>query len=80
MLHLEVIDSGIGIKEEDQAKIFQQYFRTEEGKDTASGTGLGLNITRYLVEMQGGKIWFESEFGVGTTFQFTIPLAEVEEA
>jgi len=80
VLHLQVIDSGIGIKEEDQAKIFQQYFRTEEGKDTASGTGLGLNITRYLVEMQGGKIWFESEFGKGTTFQFTIPLAEVEEA
>ena len=48
------------------------------GKATASGTGLGLNITRYLVEMQGGKIWFESEFGKGTTFQFTIPLAEVE--
>ncbi|MBN2045860.1 MAG: GAF domain-containing protein [Anaerolineales bacterium] len=79
VLHLQVIDSGIGIKLEDQAKIFQQYFRTDEGKDTASGTGLGLNITRYLVEMQGGKIWFESEFGKGTNFQFTIPLAEVEE-
>jgi signal transduction histidine kinase len=78
VLHLEVIDSGIGIKPEDQVKIFQQYFRTDEGKDTASGTGLGLNITRYLVEMQGGKIWFESEFGKGTTFQFTIPLAEGE--
>jgi signal transduction histidine kinase len=80
VLHVQVIDSGIGIKEEDQEKIFQQYFRTEEGKDTASGTGLGLNITRYLVEMQGGKIWFESEFGEGTNFQFTIPLAEVEGA
>jgi signal transduction histidine kinase len=79
VLHLQVVDSGIGIKEEDQGKIFQQYFRTDEGKDTASGTGLGLNITRYLVEMQGGKIWFESEFGKGTTFQFTIPLAELEE-
>jgi signal transduction histidine kinase len=71
-----VIDNGIGIKEEDQKKIFQQYFRTDEGKDTAPGTGLGLNITRYLVEMQGGKIWFESEFGHGTTFQFTVPVAE----
>jgi signal transduction histidine kinase/putative methionine-R-sulfoxide reductase with GAF domain len=78
VLHLAVVDNGIGIKPEDQAKIFQQYFRTEEGKDAASGTGLGLNITRYLVEMQGGKIWFESEFGAGTTFHFTVPLAEVE--
>lgn len=78
VVHIEVIDSGIGIKPEDQAKIFQQYFRTDEGKDTASGTGLGLNITRYLVEMQGGKIWFESEYGTGTTFHFTVPLAEGE--
>ncbi|MFN2144873.1 MAG: sensor histidine kinase, partial [Anaerolineales bacterium] len=73
---VQVVDNGIGIKLEDQAKIFQQYFRTDEGKDFASGTGLGLNITRYLVEMQGGKIWFESEFGAGTTFQFTVPVAE----
>jgi signal transduction histidine kinase len=78
VVHLQVIDNGIGIKPDDQAKIFQQYFRTDEGKDTASGTGLGLNITRYLVEMQGGKIWFESEYGKGTTFQFTVPVAEEE--
>ncbi|MDH5607098.1 MAG: ATP-binding protein, partial [Anaerolineae bacterium] len=76
VIHLSVKDSGIGIKEEDQKKIFTQYFRTDEGKDTAPGTGLGLNITRYLVEMQGGKIWFESKLGRGTTFHFTIPVAE----
>ncbi|MBW8010138.1 MAG: GAF domain-containing protein [Chloroflexi bacterium] len=75
---ISIIDSGIGIKEEDQEKIFQQYFRTEEGKDTAPGTGLGLNISRNLVEMQGGQIWFESEFGKGTTFHFTVPVAELE--
>ena len=76
VIHIEVVDSGIGIKEEDQHRIFQQYFRTEEGKETAPGTGLGLNITRYLVEMQGGKVWFESEFGQGSNFQFTVPVAE----
>lgn len=76
VVHVQVIDNGIGIKEEDQKKIFQQYFRTDEGKDFAPGTGLGLNITRYLVEMQGGKIWFESEYGRGTNFQFTVPVAE----
>ena len=66
------------IKEEDQKKIFTQYFRTEEGQSTAPGTGLGLNIARNLVEMQGGKIWFESEFEKGTTFQFTVPIADTE--
>ncbi|HAY83740.1 MAG TPA: hypothetical protein DCY42_02130 [Chloroflexi bacterium] len=78
VVHIQVIDNGIGIKLEDQAKIFQQYFRTDEGRDTASGTGLGLNISRYLVEIQGGKIWFVSEFGRGTTFHFTVPVAEEE--
>jgi signal transduction histidine kinase len=71
-----VRDSGIGITDEDQKKIFQQYFRTDSAKEMASGTGLGLNITRSLVEMQGGRIWFESVFGQGTTFHFTLPVAE----
>jgi signal transduction histidine kinase len=78
VVHISVADSGIGIKEEDQKKIFQQYFRTEESKDFATGTGLGLNIARYLVEMQGGVIWFESEYHKGTTFHFTIPITELE--
>ena len=78
VVHISVEDTGIGIKEEDQKKIFQQYFRTEEGKDVAAGTGLGLNIARYLVEMQGGTIWFESEYRKGTTFHFTVPITELE--
>ena len=76
VVHVWVKDNGIGISEEDQAKIFQKFFRSEDPKTReAPGTGLGLNITRSLVEMQGGKIWFESEFRVGTTFHFTIPVA-----
>ncbi|MFC1878622.1 GAF domain-containing protein, partial [Chloroflexota bacterium] len=71
-----VKDSGIGISEEDQARIFQQYFRTETAKDMASGTGLGLNITKSLIEMQGGTIWFDSIQDEGATFHFTIPVAE----
>ena len=71
-----VQDTGIGIPPEDQPLIFEQYFRTEISKETAPGTGLGLNITRSLVEMQGGQIWFESQPGHGSTFYFTLPVVE----
>ena len=77
VIHLWVKDNGIGITPEDQQKIFQKFFRSEDQKAReAPGTGLGLNITKSLVEMQGGRIWFESEFRQGTTFHFTVPVAE----
>jgi len=76
VVHIWVKDNGLGMTAEDQKKVFQQYFRTEYSKDMATGTGLGLNITKKLIEMQGGKIWFESEFRAGTTFHITIPVAE----
>ena len=77
VVHLWVRDTGIGINAEDQTKIFQKFFRSEDSKAReAPGTGLGLNITKSLVEMQGGRIWFESEFRKGTTFHFTVPVAE----
>ncbi|HSJ86297.1 MAG TPA: GAF domain-containing protein, partial [Anaerolineales bacterium] len=77
VVHLWVKDNGIGISFEDQAKIFQKFFRSDDTKAReAPGTGLGLNITKSLVEMQGGRIWFDSEFRKGTTFHFTIPIAE----
>jgi signal transduction histidine kinase len=77
VIHLWVKDNGIGLSLEDQQKMFQKFFRSEDPKAReAPGTGLGLNITKSLVEMQGGKIWFESEFRKGTTFHFTIPVAE----
>lgn len=77
VLHLWVKDSGIGMAPEDQQKIFQKFFRSEDPKARESpGTGLGLNITKSLVEMQGGKIWFESEYRKGTVFHFTVPVAE----
>jgi signal transduction histidine kinase/putative methionine-R-sulfoxide reductase with GAF domain len=77
VVHIWVKDNGIGISLEDQKKIFQKFFRSEDQKAReATGTGLGLNITRSLVEMQGGTIWFESEFRQGTTFHFTVPVTE----
>ncbi len=77
VVHVWVRDTGIGIGAEDQSKIFQKFFRSDDQKAReAPGTGLGLNITKSLVEMQGGRIWFESEYRKGTTFHFTIPVAE----
>jgi len=77
VIHFWVKDNGIGLTPEDQQKMFQKFFRSDDPKAReAPGTGLGLNITKGLVEMQGGKIWFESEYRVGTTFHFTVPVAE----
>ncbi|MBK6647357.1 MAG: GAF domain-containing protein [Anaerolineales bacterium] len=77
VLHIWVKDSGIGMAPEDQQKIFQKFFRSDDPKARESpGTGLGLNITKSLVEMQGGRIWFESEYRMGTAFHFTVPVAE----
>ena len=77
VLHFRIKDNGIGISEEDQKKIFTKFFRSEDPKTReAPGTGLGLNITKSLVEAQGGQIWFESAFREGTTFHFTIPIAD----
>jgi len=68
-------DTGIGIKKEYQDKIFERFFKIEEdGKEKLfGGTGIGLSITKSLVEMMGGTIWVESEYLKGSTFWFTFP-------
>ncbi len=76
VIHLSVQDTGFGISEEDQKRIFQKFFRSEDQAiRDAPGTGLGLNITKTLVEMQGGQIWFVSNLRQGTTFHLTVPVA-----
>ncbi len=78
-IHIAVVDTGIGISIAEQDKIFQKFFRSADRRAReAPGTGLGLSITRHLVEIQGGRIWFESEYGQGTTFHFTLPCAPIE--
>jgi signal transduction histidine kinase len=77
VVHISIKDNGIGISLEDQKKIFEKFFRSEDQKAReAPGTGLGLNITKSLIEMMGGRVWFESEFRLGTTFHFTVPVAQ----
>jgi signal transduction histidine kinase len=78
VVRFAVEDDGIGMTQEDQEKIFSKFFRSENPDARQSpGSGLGLNITKNLIEMQGGTIWFESAYGQGTTFFFTIPVAQV---
>ncbi len=81
MLYVSVRDTGIGISEADQSHIFSQFFRASDSAVRAEvGTGLGLNIAKKLVESHGGQIGFTSEYGVGTTFYFTLPLSTTETA
>ena len=79
VIHHWVRDTGIGMTPDELSQLFTKFFRSQRGKDMAQGTGLGLNITKNLVERHAGAIWVESEVGHGTTFHFTIPVA-VEEA
>lgn len=71
LIHVE--DNGLGIPPEEQKRIFEKFFRAGSVKDI-EGTGLGLFITKELVEKMGGKIWFISEEGKGTRFSLSLPL------
>ena len=73
-IRVDVSDTGIGMSEFDLSKLFCKFFRADNSfTREVSGTGLGLFITRHLVEAHGGEIWVESEEGKGTTFSFTLP-------
>lgn len=75
-LEVTVRDTGIGIIKDQQNRIFTKYFRGSNAlKTETEGTGLGLFITKNIVETHGGKVWFLSEEGRGTTFFFSIPAA-----
>lgn len=74
-----VADRGAGIAPEDRHRLFDRYYRARSARDRREGLGLGLYITRGLVEAHGGRIWVESEVGKGSTFCFTLPVAPVEE-
>ncbi|MCC5628851.1 sensor histidine kinase [Nostoc sphaeroides] len=75
-LSIAVIDTGIGIAPENFPHVFERFWRADQSRDRHSGgTGIGLTISRRLVELQGGQIQVESELGVGSTFRFFLPLA-----
>jgi PAS domain S-box-containing protein len=78
-VQLDVTDNGVGIAAEEQAKIWERFYRSEDPMVSGQvGTGLGLSIVRSLVELQGGKVWVESALGVGSTFSIILPVAPEE--
>jgi signal transduction histidine kinase len=76
-LQVSVSDDGAGIASKDQDKLFSRFFRVAGTTDSETGgAGLGLYITRSLVELHGGRIWLESELGSGSAFSVTLPVAD----
>jgi len=76
-VNVSVTDTGPGIALEDQERIFEQFQQTDVGVQQREGTGLGLALSKRLVELHGGRIWVESEPGRGSRFVFTLPGGEL---
>jgi PAS domain S-box-containing protein len=76
-IEFSIKDTGIGIPKDQQKRVFTKFFRAPNAmRMETEGSGLGLFITKNIIEAHGGRIWFESEEGKGTTFYFTLPVAQ----
>jgi len=73
-VHVSIADSGPGIAREDQQRIFEEFQQTDLGAQHNEGTGLGLPLSRRLIELHRGRIWVASKVGEGSTFTFALPL------
>ena len=75
-VEVSVTDTGVGIAPEDQDAIFEEFRQLGTADKKVEGTGLGLALSRKFVELHGGRIWVQSQVGVGSTFTFTIPMRQ----
>jgi signal transduction histidine kinase/ActR/RegA family two-component response regulator len=73
-LLVTVTDTGIGVPPEDRERIFESFQQGGRGAPKEEGTGLGLTLSRRIVELFGGRMWLQSEVGVGSTFGFSVPV------
>jgi two-component system phosphate regulon sensor histidine kinase PhoR len=74
---VSVSDTGAGIPAEDLPMLFQKFFRVQSNNKLASGTGLGLNLVKHVIEsVHNGRVWVESEVGKGSTFRYSLPIAD----
>jgi signal transduction histidine kinase len=80
-VQVSVVDTGMGIKAENLNYVFDRYYRVETGRiHQISGFGIGLYLSAEIVKEHSGKIWVESEWGVGSTFYFSLPIILKETA
>ncbi len=78
MMRISVTDTGVGIKQEDHKKIFEPFQRVSLRGENIEGSGIGLTITRKIVELMNGKIGFVSEYGKGSTFWIELPFVAAD--
>jgi len=79
-IEVSVRDTGIGIAPQDWNKVFESFKQAKHDLTGTVGTGLGMPISKYFVEMHGGRIWFESVEGAGTTFYVRLPILTLSQA
>jgi two-component system phosphate regulon sensor histidine kinase PhoR len=73
---VSVADTGTGIPAEDVARIFERFYKADRAR-SGGGTGLGLAIAKHTIQAHNGRLWVESTEGKGSTFSFTLPLANL---
>ena len=75
---VSVSDTGVGIAPEDQERVFEEFRQVGRAEKKAEGTGLVLTLCRKFIELHSGRIWVQSQVGMGSTFTFTIPVRRGE--
>ncbi len=78
-VEVSVSDTGVGIAPEDQEAVFEEFRQVGTAAKKVEGTGLGLALSRKFIELHGGRIWVQSQVGIGSTFTFTIPVLQADQ-